>query len=343
MKAVLDEPLKKDGFGEYKLTAESLDDLWHLSHLITAGNTVYAVTLRTVDSPSDKLRAEKAEKRPVRIGLTVEKVEFTADTNRLRVFGVISYGPDMGQHHTINVETGYEISLIRQWRKVDRDRLDRAVSQSLNGVVHIVAIEDGEAEIYRVRQFGPQKVVGLTVGSGKTAELDSRQALFVEILNYLEKVTGNIVVAGPGFVKDDFVQFVKNKSSDIAGRILVCDTKRSGRGAVIEAIGNGVLTRVAEDLQLAKEVSFMDELFLRIGQNGAAAYGISDVRKAVDYGAVETVLVADNLVRSGKMSKVLESAEQMGANIVVLSTEFEPGKRLEGLGGAAALLRYKIE
>ncbi|MBO5367722.1 hypothetical protein J6A32_03780, partial [Methanocorpusculum sp.] len=26
----------------------------------------------------------------------------------------------------------------------------------------------------------------------------------------------------------------------------------------------------------------------------------------------------------------------------VLSTEFEPGKRLEGLGGIAALLRYKI-
>lgn len=343
MKAVLSEPLKKDGFGEYKLTAESLDDLWHLSHLIEPKNTVYAVTLRTVDAPSDKIRAEKAEKKPVRIGLNVEKVEFTPDANRLRVFGVIVFGPDIGQHHTINVEQGYEISLVRRWRKIDSDRLERAVSRSLNDAVHIVAVEDGEAEVYRIRQFGPQKIASYIIGSGKTAEIDSRSALFAETLSSLEMITGNIVVAGPGFVKDDFVKFVKTKAPEIAQRILVCDTKRSGRGAVIEAIGNGVLSRVAQDLQLAKEVSFMDELFLRIGQNGAAAYGVADTTKAVEYGAAETVLVSDEVVRRGSFSKSLEYAESMGADIVVLSCEFEPGKRLEGLGGVAALLRYKIE
>jgi protein pelota len=32
----------------------------------------------------------------------------------------------------------------------------------------------------------------------------------------------------------------------------------------------------------------------------------------------------------------------MQATIVVLSTEFEPGERLDALGGIAALLRYKM-
>jgi protein pelota len=32
----------------------------------------------------------------------------------------------------------------------------------------------------------------------------------------------------------------------------------------------------------------------------------------------------------------------MQAKIVVLSTAFEPGERLEALGGIAALLRYKM-
>ena len=59
MRATLAEPLKRDGFGEYKLLPDSLDDLWHLSHLIGEGDTVYAVTLRTVDGPNDKIRAEK--------------------------------------------------------------------------------------------------------------------------------------------------------------------------------------------------------------------------------------------------------------------------------------------
>ncbi|MDO5846610.1 MAG: mRNA surveillance protein pelota [Methanocorpusculum sp.] len=343
MRTTLDEPLRRDGFGEYKLTADSLDDLWHLSHLIAPGDTVYAVTMRTVDSPSDKLRAEKLEKRPVRIGVKAEKVEFSPDANRLRVFGVISYGPDVGQHHTLNVEPGYEISVVRQWRAVDLERLNRAVAATVHGVVHIVAIEDGEAELYRIRQYGPERITTLTVGSGKTAEIDSRQALFAECLQKLENVTGPVVVAGPGFVKDDFVAFAKTKAPEIAGRMLTADTRRTGYGAVQEAIGDGVLARVTEDLQLAREVAAMDELFLRISKNGAAAYGRAEVRQAIDFGAVETILAADSVVRAGAVSRLIEDAERLGAGVVVLSTEFEPGKRLEGLGGVAALLRYKIQ
>ncbi|HJJ28068.1 MAG TPA: mRNA surveillance protein pelota [Methanocorpusculum sp.] len=342
MKAETPEPLKRDGFGEYKLTPESLDDLWHLSHLIGAGDTVYAVTLRTVDAPTDKLRAEKLEKRPVRIGVSVEKSEFTPDANRLRVFGVIVFGPDIGQHHTLNVETGYEISVVRKWNAVDLDRISRAVSASTNNVVHIAAVEDGEIEIYRVRQFGPEKVTAFTLGSGKTAGLDSRQGLFAAALEVLSKVTGNIVVAGPGFVKDDFIQYVKNTAPAVAEKMLAADTRRSGRGAVLEAIGNGVLTRLAEDVQLTREVSFMEELFMRIGQSGAAAYGRAEVQTAVDYGAVETFLVADSLIRDTDVARLIEEAETAGAKVVVLSGAFEPGERLAGLGGVAALLRFKV-
>lgn len=342
MKATAAEPLKRDGFGEYKLIPESLDDLWHLSHLISWGNTVFAVTLRTVDGPNDKLRAEKLEKRPVRIGVKCEKVEFLPDAVRLRVFGVIVFGPDAGQHHTLNIEPGYEISVVRQWKPVDLERLDRAVASSVHGVVHIAAVEDGEAELYRIRQYGPERVVMLTIGSGKTAEIDSRQSLFEELLRALVLVTGPVVVAGPGFVKEDFVKFAKTKAPETAERMLLADTRRSGYGAVQEAIGNGVLARVAEDLQLAREVQVMDEVFLRIGQNGAVAYGAAEVRNAIDYGAAETVVVADTEIRGSRTARMIEDAEQLGAGVVVLSTEFEPGKRLLGLGGVAALLRYKI-
>lgn len=342
MKTTLEEPLKHDGFGEYKVVADSLDDLWHLSHLILPGDLVYAVTLRTVDGPSDKLRAEKLEKRPVRIGVKAEKIEFSPDANRLRVFGVITFGPDVGQHHTLNVETGYEISIVKKWRKTDLDRLNRAVSATLHDVVHIAAVEDGEIELYRIRQYGPERITTLTMGSGKTAELDSREALFAAALNILSPVTGSIVIAGPGFVKDDFVSYVKTKASETGKRMISVETRRSGYGAVQEAIGNGVLNRVAEDIQLAREVEAMEEVFKRIGMNGAVAYGKADVRNSVDYGAAEMILVSDTEMRSGKFSHIVEDAEVQGAGVLVLSTEFEPGKRLEGIGGIAALLRYKI-
>ena len=57
--------------GEIVLMPESVDDLWHLQHLIPPGSLVYATTLRSVDSASDKIRPEKQEKRPVRLGIRV--------------------------------------------------------------------------------------------------------------------------------------------------------------------------------------------------------------------------------------------------------------------------------
>jgi protein pelota len=332
----------KNSFGEIRLFPENTDDLWHIGHLVRENDLVFATTFRSLDSATDKARPEKIEKRPVRLGIKVEKVEFHHNANRLRISGVIEQGPDEGFHHTINLEAGYEISVIKNWRKIDTERIDRAVKASSTGVVHIVAIEEGEAEIYRIRQFGPERFVTISGGSGKREGLDMRTGFFEEILSNLSNVTGPIVIAGPGFIKDDFLKYLDGKDRDLASRCVIADTRRIGRGAVQEVIGQGILNRISEDIQLAREVSCMDELITRISSGGNAAYGIEEVSNAVGIGAAEEVLVTDILIRDSRVSALLEKAENMRAKIVVLSSEFEPGKQLDAFGGIAALLRYSI-
>ncbi|HNB03386.1 MAG TPA: mRNA surveillance protein Pelota, partial [Methanoregulaceae archaeon] len=129
------------GFGEIRLFPESLDDLWHLEHLIGPGDLVFATTLRSVESASDKLRPDKPEKRPVRLGIRVERTEFHRFANRLRITGIIEHGDEAGSYHTLNIEPGYEISVIKRWRPVDRERIDRAVKASVYEAVHILTIE----------------------------------------------------------------------------------------------------------------------------------------------------------------------------------------------------------
>jgi protein pelota len=96
------------------------------------------------------------------------------------------------------------------------------------------------------------------------------------------------------------------------------------------------------DLQLSREVKMMDEVLLRISQDGAVAYGRSEVRKAIEYGAVEQVLIADTLLHDKEILHLIQEAETTRAAIVVLSSGFEPGERLIALGGIAALLRYRV-
>lgn len=333
----------KRSYGEIRLFPETLDDIWHLRHLLGPGDLVFATTFRSVESASDKLRPEKAEKKPVRLGIRVEKVEFHHHANRLRITGIIESGVDLGSYHTLNCEPGYELSVIRHWRPVDLERVERAVAASVYGVVHIVSVEEGEAEIFRLRQFGPEHVTTITLGRSKGADQESRSALFERTLEYIGNVTGPLIVAGPGFVKDDFARFVRAQAPDLAERMAVIETRRVGRGAVQEVVGLGVLERLTGDLHLAREVRLMDEVLARIATNDAVSYGVGEVERAIDYGAVETILAVDALLRDERVQSVIERAEFLNATVVVLSTEFEPGQRLEALGGLAALLRYRIE
>ncbi len=107
-------------------------------------------------------------------------------------------------------------------------------------------------------------------------------------------------------------------------------------------IGLGTLEKLIGDLQLAREVQNMEELLCRIAQSAPVAYGREEVQKAIDFGAVERLLVADTLIRDPFIVGLMDRAELMRAETVVLSSTFEPGKQLEALGGIAALLRYRI-
>jgi protein pelota len=332
----------KGGFGEARLLPESIDDLWHLRHLVAPGDLVFATTFRSVDTASDKIRPEKAEKRPVRLGIRIDRIEFSEHGVRLRLSGIIEHGIDIGAHHTLNVENGYEISVIKQWRTLDRERVDRAVKASVYDIIHILTIEEGEAELFRLRQYGPESVMTIVTGSGKGAETESRTGFFDAVIAAIAPVTGPLIVAGPGFIKEDVVRYAKGKGSEPAGRAIVVETRRIGRGAVQDVIGTGTLEKMIGDLQLAREVRLMDEVLARIAKEEPVAYGREEVSTAIGYGAVDQVIVADTLLRDPDIARIIETAESMRASVVVLSSRFEPGERLVALGGIAALLRYAI-
>jgi protein pelota len=329
-------------FGEIRLFPENVDDLWHLEHLIAPGDLVFATTLRTVETPSDKLRPEKLEKRPVRLGIRVGKLEFHPYVVRLRISGVIEQGADTGAYHTLNIEPGYEISVIRYWRPIDLERIDRAVKASVFDVVHILTIEEGEAELFRIRQYGPEGVVTITMGSGKGGDIDSRAAFFDRVSGHLDGITGPLVIAGPGFIKDDFLKVLRGRNGPLAAKAIVMETRRIGAGAVQEVIGHAVLDRIAGDIQLAREVQLMDEFLARMAKGLPVAYGQAEVRLATDSGAVEQLLISDTLIRDPIVVHLMERAELTRAQVTVFSSSFDPGKQLGALGGIAALLRFPV-
>jgi len=346
---VLKENMRGDE-GEISLVPESIDDLWHLKYLIFPGNLVFALTHRKSSASTDKLRPEKLERKPVRLGVKVESVEFHIYSNWLRVHGVIISGPDIGSYHTLNLEPGSNISIVkRRWRSDELMRIEEAVAESRRPRVVIALIEEGEMAIGLLRQFGMETASEIKMGSGKGMYGrggDRRSEFLGECLQELDRVSGDdarVILAGPGFVKEDLKKRIDSSIPDLAKRIILYDASSVGISGFQEVLRRGVVDKVLEDSRLALETSLLEDLLREISTDGRAAYGIAEIRAAIDYGAVETLMVLDELARTSRLDAMMRKVTDSRGRVVIFSSEFEPGKRLEALGGVAALLRFKIQ
>jgi len=331
--------------GEISLFLESIDDLWHLKYLISPGDLVFALTHRKSTASSDKLRPEKRERRPVRLGVRVESVEFHIYSNWLRVHGVIESGQDVGSYHTLNLEPGTNLSIIKRWRPDELDRIKEAVAEARRPKVVLALVEEGEATIGVLRQFGIETVSEIRMGSGKGADIDRRSEFLDECGQEIDRIAAGgaqVILAGPGFIKEDLKKSIGSSRSDRAGRLTLCDASSVGVSGFQEVLRQGTLGQVLENSRLAQEAALIDELFKEIATEGKAAYGCAEVDVAMGYGAVETLMVQDELVRDAKMDALMRKVRNARGRVVIFSSEFEPGARLKALGGVAALLRFKI-
>ncbi|MCD6145642.1 MAG: mRNA surveillance protein pelota [Methanosarcinales archaeon] len=345
--------LKKQ-HGVIELVPESLDDLWHLKYVIENGDLVKAFTKRRIEGATDKIRPEASEKKSVRLTIEVTGIEFHRFSNRLRVHGIIREGIDTGEHHTINIETGSMLSITKDWKSDQLERIEEAVAVSGRPRVTIVTIESGEAAIGLVRQFGVDMVAQITQPSGKERG-DFTHEFFFSVASALDQMKQEtqhaIIIAGPGFMKEDFMEYLRSSKPEIAARAVLEDTVSTGMPGFLEVLRRGAVDRIVHESRIGRETELMESLMREIAIDGKCAYGWNAVKNALDLGAIETLLIVDETLRDFREAKaesdieadaLLRRVEHTQGRVVIFSSEFEPGQRLSALGGVAALLRFRI-
>lgn len=335
--------------GEVKLRLETLDDLWYLDHLLDAKDTAKAVTYRREETKSDKLRAERGEKRRMYLGLAVEKVEFHDFADRLRVHGTITEGPqDLGSYHTLNLGEGDDVTIVKPiWKRHHQELLKDAEDATKRPLVTILSLDDEEATIAVLRQYGVNKVADIkSNASGKqyAAPKDAKKNYYQEILKTLMQVREEknpLLVIGPGFAKEEFLKYVREKEPEFAENTFLQGTGQSGISAIYEVFKSGMAADVLKESRVAQESQLVNELMTRIAKGELCEYGPDRISGAVEAGAVETLLVLDTLIRDDSTDVLMESARNVGGKVHIISSSHDSGKALGGLGGLGALLRYR--
>lgn len=349
--------------GTMKVIPEDADDLWTLYNVIRQEDMVYARTTREVKIDDEGARPSEGKRVSLNIGLKVKKVSFQSESNRLRVGGFITEAPDkygiLGSHHTINLDLNQELTLIKQeWQRYDVERVKKA-TQERGPTIIIAALDDDEGAVAILRQHGivvkgeiRARLPGKLESERREGAVNQYYATLFKILEEVwQQTRGLIAIVGPGFWKETFTRYVRDHGSSIGECIVtVAMASSGGVSGIDESLRSGVLSKVAARSRIIIETELVDKVMARLGsQRGDVSYGLEGVRKAIGFGAVEELLVVDRFLRESedeerrRVEELMREVEKMGGKVSIISGEHEGGQKLLGLGGTAALLRFRIE
>ncbi|MHA1719933.1 MAG: mRNA surveillance protein pelota [Promethearchaeota archaeon] len=349
--------------GELKVQIDSLDDLWLLYNILQPGDRIKGRTVRRVVVHE----GDAGTRKPMNLLITAEKIEFHEFTNRLRVLGSILEGPEdwvsTGDHHTFNLEPGKKITIFKdQWFRNDIERIRRNLKKKENSMILCVAIESGLANLALLSNYSLTPITEIKENiPGKRYKKQMHQQAMdnffqnvtLVIIENLSRYNINlIVVCGPGFIKEEYVekfgkQFIKDKEK-IATRAL--NASSGELSAIYEILRNGKLATQKKDLKIAQDEMLMTTFIERLGKdNNTVIYGLDQTYQAAQMGAVENLLICDTLLRNSdvklreKIEDTLNSCEKTRGTVHILSTANPAGDQLENYGKIAGILRYRIE
>ncbi len=155
----------------------------------------------------------------------------------------------------------------------------------------------------------------------------------------VKNLTG-ILIGGPGPAKEDFYHgafLPENLKKKVIAVKDISDTGSQGLRQLVLKSGE-----VLAQEEIIAEKKILDEFFRHLAKDdGFASYGEYEVKKNLENGSVEKLLLSEALPEE-KIEKFSEIAKQFGTEVILISEETQEGVQLRELGGFGAILRYKV-
>lgn len=329
------------------------EDFWYLSHIIDTGDNVKARTFRKIKIGSADERAQSIVKKPVTLEIGVEKIEVTE--NSLRLSGkIISDVEDIkkGSYHTITLEIN-SVATIKK-KKWLNFQLSKIKESAMNvPSVLIVALERDQASFALLKKYGFDYLADIHGEvSKKLRKEDIKNTFYADVANQIIEYAKrygiqNIIIASPAFWKDELVKEIKDK--ELLKKIILATCHSIGKTGIDEIINRDEVKNLLKQERMLKETMLVNELLREIARGELAAYGMKYVKEAAIAGAVKDLLISDEAVHEYKeqnkyneLDEIMSLVEGSGGSIHVISGEHDAGKKLNGLKGIAAILRYKM-
>lgn len=278
----------------------------------------------------------------------------------------------------MELQRQFSLEKAEGWDSVALQQLKEAVnSGKARAMLWAVMMAEGVANICYVTEFQTKLVQHVTsaIPKKRSTGEDHDKAmrrfhmlLFETMSRHMELNTAApediqpVLLASPGFSAQNFYEFVKQEAAKGASKtihalvkkITITHSSSANLSALAEVMKSPAITSQLRDTKFARESQMLDNFYESLRRDdGKAWYGPKEVLQCVEKGAVGrgggVLLISNNLFRNQNVDErkkwvalVDRVREVEGGEVRVLSEAHESGKRLEALGGIAALLSYPI-
>ncbi len=333
---------------------EREEDLYILYLIIDRGDLLYGWTVREFKTR----KHEKGERKKIYICLRVEGLEYHAFRGSLRIRGVILEAPEwfdgiIGSHHTIEIIRGIRYKLVKEELDIDYVRQILNMLSKSHARALIISIGDEETTIAVARMFGIETIASVQNRylTSKAVDSDRRSQLEKYALEVSRQVKSMIrpdeidyiVVAGPQRILDYVKETILEELKIFNKPVRTVYVSEGGLAGIYE-IQNTAAEVLSDALRL-HELKYVDEIFERLVHGKTdVAIGLEEVMRALEKGAVERLLLLDELFKeSGEtVRNIVSQLIKTGGYLTIVPSATSAGDKLKGLGGVAALLRYEI-
>lgn len=315
-----------------------------------------------------------SQKRRLSLTIEVTKVEFDTDSLEVRISGPNREESEhvrMGAHHTITLEVGRQFRLEKNcWDQIFLDRLEVATHPEREAeVMAVVMASTGIAHICLVTEYLTLTRAKIDVNIPKKRGVGSShhhskavtkfyEAIYQALLRHADFTTIKcVLLASPGFVKDDFYQYLLAESIRREDRpfienkhkFILCRASSGHRHALEEVFQDPTVMAQLADTKMAKEVDILSKFMRMMDTNpDQAQYGYLHVFMANEQGAVDSLLVTDELFRSSDIAtrkqyvNLVEQVRENGGKVYIFSSLHVSGTQLQKVSGVAAILRFPM-
>ncbi|KAL8562548.1 hypothetical protein ACOMHN_045813 [Nucella lapillus] len=360
------------GVGAMTLIAEEAEDMWHAYNVITVGDKLCSTTIRkvTMESATGSTSASK-----VRTTLTikVENIDFDTQACMLRVKGRNVCENDyvkMGAYHTIDLEMNRQFRLYKdEWDSVALERIDMACDPTQNADLAAVVMQEGLAHVClvtntmtlvraKIETNIPRKRKGMCEQHTKGLNRFYDQIMQAVLRHVNFDVVKCVLIASPGFVKDQFSQYMFTEAvkqdlkvlTENRSKFIMIHSSSGFKHSLKEVLTDPALLARMADTKAAGEVKSLDS-FYQMLQNDPdrAFYGVKHCEKAASLLAIDTLLISDELFRSQDIQqrkryvRLVDSAKENGGDVKIFSSLHVSGEQLGQLSGVAAILRFPVQ